>query len=256
MRVLDNDFATDTETKTITVEDPEAPPPTPSSYSQAVSGTPGLIHYWRLNEATGATALADAVGSATATTGGATLGLPGSLGGGAAGFDGVEDFAQAPVDLSAASRITIEFWMRWNAFADNDALAMELTPNFNANDGGVLVDPNAEQGNFGVGIGNPETRNNVYFARPSAAQWHHYALVLDTTAAPAQQITPYVDGLPVSYEKGASGAGTGNFANSSLYFMSRAGAALFGAGALDEVAIYDQALSASQIATHFAANAD
>jgi hypothetical protein len=256
VRVLDNDFATDTETRTITVEDPEAPPPTPSSYSQAVSGTPGLIHYWRLNEAAGATALADAVGSVGASTGGATLGLSGPLGGGAAGFDGVEDFAQAAVNLSAESRITIEFWMRWNAFADNDALAMELTPNFNGNDGGVLIDPNAEQGNFGVGIGNPETRNNVYFARPSAGQWHHYAFVLDTTALPAQQVTPYVDGLPVSYEKGASGAGTGNFANSNLYFMSRAGAALFGGGALDEVAIYNQALSASQIATHFAANAD
>jgi Concanavalin A-like lectin/glucanases superfamily/PKD domain len=259
VRVLDNNFATDTETRTVTIEDPESPPPPPPppvSYSQAVLGTPGLIHYWRLNEAAGATSLADGVGGASASTGGATLGLVGSLGGGAAGFDGIEDFAQAPVNLSAASRITIEFWMRWNAFADNDALAMELTPNFNANDGGVLVDPNAEQGSFGVGIGNPDTRNNVYFNRPSAGQWHHYALVLDTTAPAAQQITPYVDGQPVSYEKGASGAGTGNFANSTLYLMSRAGAALFGAGTLDEVAIYDQALNAAQVATHFAASAD
>ena len=38
--------------------------------------------------------------------------------------------------------------------------------------------------------------------------------------------------------------------------MSRAGADLFGAGTLDEVAIYDQALSAAQIAAHFSANAD
>ena len=256
VRVLDNDFATDTETKTVTVNDPEAPPPPPVSYSQAVLATPGLVHYWRLDEASGATALADSVGGSTATAGGgATLGLPGSLALGAAGFDGIDDFAQAPVDLAADGKLTIEFWMRWNAFADNDALAMELTPNFNGNDGGFLIDPNAEQGSFGVGIGNPETRNNVYFSRPSAAQWHHYAFVFDTTAAVSQQVTPYVDGQPASYAKGASGAGTGNFANSTLYFMSRAGANLFGGGALDEVAIYDQALSAAQIATHYATNA-
>ena len=213
-----------------------------------------MIHYWRLEESAGSTALADSVGGATATTGGATLGLPGSLGGGAASFDGIDDFAQAPVNLSATSKLTVEFWMRWNTFADNDSLAMELTENFNGNDGGLLVDPNAEQGDFGVGIGNPETRNNVYFARPSAGAWHHYAFVLDASAPAAEQITPYVDGKAVAFSKGASHTGTGPFANSTLYFMSRAGANLFGGGSLDDVALYDQKLSATQIATHFAAN--
>ncbi len=35
--------------------------------------------------------------------------------------------------------------------------------------------------------------------------------------------------------------------------MSRNGNSLFGKGALDEVAIYDEALTATQIAQHFAA---
>ena len=259
VRVLDNNFATDTETTTVTVKEPAPPPPPPPppvSYSAAVLATPGLAHYWRFGEPAESTSLADSVGAATATTGGGTtLGLTGPLGGGAAGFDGLNDFAQAPVDLSGASRITVEFWLRWSAFADDDSLAMELTESFNQNEGGFIVDPNAGQGSFGVGIGSPETRNNVYFARPSAGQWHHYAFVLDPTAAAAQQITPYVDGKPVAYEKGASGTGSGPFANAPLYFMSRAGAGLFGAGALDEVAIYDRDLSAAQIAEHFAANA-
>ena len=34
----------------------------------------------------------------------------------------------------------------------------------------------------GSRIGNGASRNNVYFARPSAGAWHHYAFVLDTTA--------------------------------------------------------------------------
>ncbi len=64
---------------------------------------------------------------------------------------------------------------------------------------------------------------------------------------------PYVDGAPVAYTKLSSGTGAGNFANSTLYFMSRAGSSLFGAGSLDEVAIYNRALSAAEIAAHFKA---
>ena len=52
--------------------------------------------------------------------------------------------------------------------------------------------PNAPQfgGTFGVGIGSGTSRNTVYFERPSAGEWHHYAFVLDTSAPAAQQITP------------------------------------------------------------------
>jgi hypothetical protein len=212
--------------------------------------------YWRFTESSGTT-LADSAGAAnTSLGGGATLGIGGALGGGAGGFDGLDDYAAAPVNLSGTSKATVEFWLKWNGYADDDDLAMELTENFNGNEGGFLIDPNSSQEEFGVAIGSPETRNNVYFARPSAGAWHHYAFVFDTTATAAQQITPYIDGKPAAFSKGASGTGSGAFADSSLYFMSRAGANLFGAGSLDEVAIYDRALSASQVATHFAANAD
>jgi Concanavalin A-like lectin/glucanases superfamily/PKD domain len=255
VRVRDNEAATDTETVALTVANKQEPPPT-VSYSKAVSETPGLVHYWRLGETNGTT-LADSAGSSTATLlGGPTLGLAGALGGNAAGFDGVDDAASAPVNLSTTTDLTIEFWLKWNAYDNEDDLAMEMTENFNANPGGFLIDPNSSSEAFGVAIGEGESRNNAYFARPSAGAWHHYALVLDTAAPAAQQIVPYVDGKAVAFNKGASGTGAGAFANGNLYLMSRAGANLFGAGTLDEVAIYDQALSAGQIAAHFAANTD
>ena len=87
-------------------------------------------------------------------------------------------------------------------------MALELTANFNQNKGGFLIDPNAPQagGKFGIGIGTPDTRNDVYFERPSAGAWHHYAIVLDSSAPAAQQITPYVDGKAVAYTKNADTA--------------------------------------------------
>ncbi len=252
LRVTDNSGATATSTIPVTLNAFGV-----SNYGDTVLDTPGLVHYWRLGESSGTT-LADSAGSNPATAqGGVTLGVPGGPAGDpntAARFDAANDCASASnVDLSGTNRVTVEFWLRWNAFAGDDRLAMEFTPNFNNNAGGFLIDPNAPQngGSFGAGIDTDAGRNNVFFARPSAAQWHHYAFVFDRTQPAAQQITPYVDGQPVAYSKLDSGAGTGNFANSTLYFMSRACSALFGGGDLDDVAIYDRALSASTIAEHF-----
>ena len=166
---------------------------------------------------------------------------------------GASNYASAPLDLSGTSQVTIEFWLNWNAYANDDALAMEFTPDFNSNPGGFLIDPDAANGSFGVGLGMGGSRNNAYFTRPNSGAWHYYAFVLDTTAAGATEITPYVDGKPVTYTNGSSGTGAGPFAKSTLYMMSRSGAALFGAGVLGEVAVYKQALSASAIAAHYAA---
>ena len=100
----------------------------------------------------------------------------------AASFDGSNDTASAKLNLSGSSQLTLEFWLNWTAYANNDRLAFEFTPNFNNNDGGFLVDPNAGElgGKFGVAIGRGGSRNNAYFARPSAGAWHHYTLVFDT----------------------------------------------------------------------------
>ncbi|MDX6609099.1 MAG: hypothetical protein QOF85_1024 [Solirubrobacterales bacterium] len=228
----------------------------PATYSKSVLGTPTLLHYWRLGEATGPT-VADSVGSSTGTaTGGPTFGVPGSLKGDAntaVRFDGVNDSVAAPFNLASKSAVTVEFWLKWNSYANDDRLAMEFTNNFNEVPGGFLVDPNAPQlgGSFGVGIGAGASRNNVFFARPTAGQWHHYAFVLDTNAPAAQQITPYVDGKAVTYTKLDSGTGAGNFANSTLNLMSRAGSALFGTGDLDEVSVFGSALSAASVADNY-----
>jgi hypothetical protein len=83
--------------------------------------------------------------------------------------------------------------------------------------------------------------------------WHYYAFVLNTKATGSQQVIPYVDGVPVTYTKLNSSTGLGNFANSTLYFMSRNSSSRFGKGNLDEVAIYNKAMTAAEIAAHYKA---
>jgi YD repeat-containing protein len=245
LKVTDDDGLTNTVAHSVSVHG--------ASYDQTVLGTSGLVDYWRLDEASGTT-LADSKGGRTATLTGGTLGVTGALAGSsstAVRFNGNSESATASVDLSGTQAVTLEFWLKWQPFVNDDDLAMELTSNFNDNAGGVLVDPNASTGNFGVGIGSGASRNNVYFARPSSGAWHHYTLVLNSAAPAATQITPYVDGQPVAYTKSDSGTGAGPFANASLYFMSRAGQALFGGGDLDELAVYSRALAATEVAAHY-----
>ncbi|MEN3283116.1 MAG: hypothetical protein V7607_4256 [Solirubrobacteraceae bacterium] len=249
LRVTDDGGKTATTTLPVTVNSGGV-----SNYGDAVLDTAGLVDYWRMGETTGPN-FADSKGTTLGTTAnGTTFGVPGGPAGDpntATRYDGVDDSASANVDLSGTGKVTIEFWLKWNAFANDDRLAMEFTNNFNNNNGGFLIDPNAPQngGTFGVGIGGEGARNSVFFNRPSAGQWHHYAFVFDTSAAAAQQITPYVDGTPVTYTQ--TGASAGNFANSTLYMMSRGGSSLFGSGDLDEVAVYNRALAAGAIQEHF-----
>jgi PKD repeat protein len=254
LRVTDsNDSQQATTTQTVTIEQSGS-----GSYSSRILNTAGLVHYWRMGEGSG-TSLADSAGSSSATLFGApSLGVTGAVAGDsntAVGFNGA-DAASANVDLSNTSQVTLEFWLKWNAYANDDSLAFELTPNFNNNPGGFLVDPNAPEdgGKFAVGIGSGSSRNTAYFNRPSAGQWHYYAFVLDANAPASEQIKPYVDGQPVAFDKTQSGTGAGSFANSALYFMSRAASALYGKGSLDEVALYNRALPASTISQHFGGN--
>jgi YD repeat-containing protein len=253
LRVTDNGGKTATTTRPVTVSSGE-----PSHYSTSVLATPGLAHYWRMGEMNGPT-FSDSKGSSpAAATGGVTFGQTGAIAEDtdhSARFDGSTGAAQAPVNLSATHTLTVEFWMNWNAFENDDKLAMEFTNNFNENAGGFLVDPDAPQmaGSFGVAIGSGNSRNNVFFERPSAGTWHYYAFVINTAKPAAEQIIPYVDGKPVSFQKLDSGVGAGNFANSILNFMSRAAGSNFGGGNLDEVALYERALTGATIAKHFKA---
>ncbi len=225
----------------------------PTTYAQAVTSTSGLIDYYKLGESAGPS-ISDSKGTATGTIHGGNFGLAGAIQPGTAvGFNGSSDSGAIPLNLSGTSQLTVEFWLKWNQYANNDALAMEFTPNFNENAGGFLIDPNASEygGTFGVAIGTNASRNGVFFARPSAGVWHHYAIVINTNAPAASEITPYVDGEPVATQQESANGSQGPFANSTLYLMSRAGSSLFGNGALDQLAIYNQALSAATVFNHF-----
>jgi len=143
--------------------------------------------------------------------------------------------ASIPLDLSPYRNLTISFWMRWDTFANNDALAMEHGENFVGNSG-FLIDPNSAGGQFEVGVGSPEGKANDWSApRPTALAWHHYYITLDRTTS--QSSTMCIDGVSQPMTAVATLDVADYFGNNTLYLFSRSNSTLFGAGRLENIVI-------------------
>lgn len=172
-------------------------------------------------------------------------------------FDGINDSGQAAVNLSVQTILTVEFWLWWNAFANDDDLALEYGSGNST--GGFVADPNESASTrfqawmpTGSGANHAES-----IARPSAAAWHHYVIIFDrVTATAANQVDFWVDGVDVAETVNTSNDITGNFGNLTLNLMCRNNASLFGAGKLAHFAIFSGALGSARISAHFNAADD
>lgn len=176
----------------------------------------------------------------TLTNGPTWQGARGRPGGwGSLDFDGADDAASAAVNLSAFNKVTLAFWLYWDAFADNDDLAFELSAAAGGNAGAFIVDPNESSTSQFVFGPTDASMNRTLgrFARPTGAAWHHYVLLMDMSTAPGT-VSAWVDGVPQSIAWLVQNTGVSTFANDTLYIMSRATTNLFGAGKLDDVRLY------------------
>jgi hypothetical protein len=225
------------------------------TYAEAVVAD-SPIAYWQMGETSGLTFEAT-VGATPITLGTLTakptMGVAGATTalGKAAQFDGTNDFASVAIDLSARATIAIEFWLYWDAFANNDDMALEFTADGGGTAGGFYIDPNSSTTHFAVASGSAANIGRV--PRPSAAAWHHYALTINraVTVGNTDLTSLVIDGVAQTITTISAVDNAGNFANSTLYLMSRAGGGLFGAGRMQHLAIYP-ALTAGQAQAHYA----
>ena len=148
--------------------------------------------------------------------------------------NGTQSCASIPLNLSAYKNLTVSFWLYWAAFASDDDFAFELTPDTNANDGGIAVDPNSGT-SFQVytRITSTASGQAINITRPTAGEWHHYQISLNRTISSGASV--FIDGLPASFTYFLNLSGTSSFANSTLYLFSRNNASLFGSGRLQNL---------------------
>lgn len=171
-------------------------------------------------------------------------------------FDGVNDYGQVALNLSAVSTLTVEFFLKWDVNGSGDDFALEHSATTNSNTGWNVDWDNstggAEANTVSVkwmASGSTSSPRRYTFARPSAATWHHVVLVIPVNGA----LTAYLDGKEVTTTMRETNAQTGTFANTTLNVMSRNAASLFGAGDMAHLAVYGSALSKAQVEAHYAA---
>ena len=157
---------------------------------------------------------------------------------GAAIFDGVANYATAPLDLSATTVITVSFWLNSTTTGDGENFALEFTSNYTSSTGGWIVDVNSNlfSGNAVAALKGNIGTDSVRFLRPATGSWHKWDIVFNKNGSPGQE-TVYLDGALVSTLANSTAANNNDFASDTLYFMSRAGASNFLAGTIDEVRV-------------------
>jgi hypothetical protein len=217
---------------------------TSCDYPATVSATSGIVSYWRLGETSGTTA-ADRQGRNPGTySGGVTRGAAGAVAGDpntAAVFDGVDDYVNVPdsVSLKPATQISLEAWVKPNAGIPTYASVATKTTVNTWSDGYGMY---AWEG--GIDFWVNDDAQDVWTDPIPTTVWSHVVGTYDGST-----IRIYLNGVLVDSFAYSSplvhliaplrigdAAGTGNY---------------HWAGGIDDVAVYNTALSAATVADHF-----
>ena len=209
----------------------------------------GLVGWWKFDEGSGTTA-ADSSGN------GNTMNLVNGVNwvagkmGDAISANGTNQYGTVPaINLSGTSAVTVAFWANRTYSTTTESVMLESTTNYNNSNTGFGFFPD-DTGCTGIATavhGNVGYSVNCY-TQPTSGVWHHLAIIFDKTQAGNNQTALYIDGvLQTPASSPITAQNTNSFGNNPLYLFSRAGSQFFNAGEMDDLRIYNQALSAAQI---------
>jgi Concanavalin A-like lectin/glucanases superfamily len=229
---------------------PAPPPPPPPATTSAYASTILAAHpvaYWRLGERSGAVA-ADASGNGHSATyvNGVALGGAGAIRGdpdSSASFDGVNDYVQAP-NLSLGggllglnSAFSLELWVYGRNYGSTGATGWDTLLGYDYSHR-ILWDP---------GYGHLLTQFDGNFVSTTAVWAQSWQYVVYTFDGSTERF--YING-----QAAGSHATPKPVWNQPFRLASYDNANLMLNGSLDEVAVYNRALSASEVQQHYAAH--
>ena len=223
----------------------------PATYAEAVAGTLGLKNWWRLGE-TG-TSAADSKGTNTGSYAGGVARVAGLIAADADGahdFDGVNDLVDlAPAPFGTPTQFSVEAWTRIDTQKTGAGQHFLVTDAFDdLNDGFTLSVDAANKPQFAVARTGSTRVTAVSSLALSLGTTYHLVGTYDGATARI-----YVNGV-----QRAAAAYTGGItynASRELFLGSQSKAfnrALrWLDGKLDEVALYDRALPAATVQSHY-----
>ncbi|HEX8857603.1 MAG TPA: N,N-dimethylformamidase beta subunit family domain-containing protein [Actinomycetes bacterium] len=223
------------------------PPPSPptTSYKSTVLGESGLVSYWRLGERSGATA-GDSKGTNNGTyINGVILGTSGAIANDpdtAATFNGTNQRVSLPLLPTGVTNFTVEGWTYLtNAsstnntlYGSNGAVRLLARP-------GTPSTPTAAYA--GVWLNGTE-----YYLQPNSLSSNVNIWVYWVLTRQGSTLTLYRNGAQIGQRTDLPATAT---ANISGYIGAQGGSTYFLAGSIDDVAVYNSALSPTAVAGHY-----
>lgn len=201
----------------------------------------GLVSYWNFDDGAGDT-VHDVVGNSDGTIDGTPKWVDGKIGGGLE-FDGTTNFVDCGADesLNITETLTLAAWIKVDIFVNwagivtkginNSPYAMQIW-----SDGALRFSPNWGDPAGGVGSGSFNTDSKI-----PRAQWAHIAITYDGTKAMF-----YINGIPDALEVDRAFT-FGTNEESLIMGADFPGGDEYYDGVIDEVYIYDRALTQAEI---------
>ena len=221
-----------------------------------VKTSPGLVGYWNFDEGTGTSAADSSGNNNTGTLTNGPAWVDGEIGK-ALSFDGVNDYVSVGnvLDFNATQSFTISVWTKIPPTAKTGTAGRVLSKGGrdSSNPGYQLMEGGSDAGDelqlrlhdgvdFYMGLGTA-VGSNIY-----DNVWHHSVYVIDRSSNLGRE---FVDGV-LTVETDISSIGS--LSNSSLFVIGARNqslppyTALFYTGLIDDVRVYNRALSAAEVA--------
>jgi hypothetical protein len=220
-------------------------PTTNQASSIPPSGLPqAALAYWPFDPGA---ELVDATGNGNALTNQGVIFL-----GDAAFFGGAHEVFNTArtLDLHACTNVTVEYFIRTSTA--NDCIVLEHSKMCNSNPGGFLSElggfsrPGSVSGAFRTSAANSYNIELTSAGVASDGQWHHVALVIDSSKAGADRAQLYFDKVRQSSYAGYTSDAVTALRNETLYLGSRSNSAYKLTGWLDDVRVTGAALTTGQ----------
>ena len=215
------------------------PPSTPTNVTTTANGS-NVDLSWTASNSNSDYIVSSSASTADGTNYGATNGVSGKIGN-AWDFDGINDYVNIPSITNGSNGYT------WSVWADitSNGNGMEILGKANA--GNLLIPDESTYGSSWA---------SVYFAGTTSGTgintmdsgWHHYVGVTDCAGYSQWQcpVTIYMDGSSIA-------TGTSGYYADNYYFLgarnNSGSPAYFTNGTIDELAIYQRALTSSEVGT-------
>src|SRR5271157_1679456 len=208
------------------------------------------VGYWTFDDGSG-TKAADSSGNGhTATLVNGIGWVAGKIGAAVSANAAYRQYVSIPpINLSGTQAVTVALWAKRTYSTSGGHTLFEATTNYtNSTTGfGFFPDDATCNGIQAALRGNLGYVANCY-SQPSSGVWHHLAAVLDKSQTGGDEVKFYVDGVLQTANRSLhASTNTNNFGNNPVYLFSRAGTTEFTSGMIDDLRIYNSALTAEQI---------